>query len=670
MTEMPFGFTWCYEETDDEGEQCLVLILGDPEDVPPLDIDISNILPDQTITISPIDGVNQADANNYHFKLAFSPGILADPQAVGLESADWSISSVSNSDEDSIYLLWTGAETLLSSQNAMKVILTGVAAQSEVASQSVEISTTTADTEGTTTDVNISWKFYQGGIEVMSLAKIPEGGDYDENITLTLNMVQSTGKSNIPLYVGFVNCNKVLNTYDEASNLQLRITNTNLPAAADADLTFHYDSDINLSSQLVVTLEVGTETSVPWALATEDQVNDIAISIAGDQWKQNGDIEKIEIDGVVQALQWTFIPENADVVLAARKTMLINLDNIVTSHPTGETNLYLSYQYVPGYKDGQFVCQIEKAPLVFDTKVRVGMRKELEGLLNVKDGVSLYRGDIQHTGPILFRSDVDQSGDSDCALFYKQDETKPFVKLKHNGRLEINGPDAKQEIETQEMLKLQRPGVTGVKDANTVAFKVGAFEEVGSGGTQLDIVLSGTAQESNSWGENADTTVMILYANRDVRVKGRIKDKTGYVVPVGTIVPYAGTSAPQGWLWCHGQTFDTSDYPDLHDVLGSNQVPNLKNRFLVGAGDTYALNATGGEDQVILKVEQMPSHNHAPDSTFKYVLKVDGNCTTDKNNNTSGEPNLGSAKAMGSRGGGQSHENRPPYYALNYIIKA
>ena len=54
----------------------------------------------------------------------------------------------------------------------------------------------------------------------MTLTKIPESGDYDENITLTLNMVQSSGKSNIPLYVGFVNCNKVLNTYDEVSSLQ------------------------------------------------------------------------------------------------------------------------------------------------------------------------------------------------------------------------------------------------------------------------------------------------------------------------------------------------------------------------------------------------------------------------------------------------------------------
>ena len=46
MSEMPFGFTWCYEETEDEDEQCLVLIIGDPEEVPPLDINISNILSD------------------------------------------------------------------------------------------------------------------------------------------------------------------------------------------------------------------------------------------------------------------------------------------------------------------------------------------------------------------------------------------------------------------------------------------------------------------------------------------------------------------------------------------------------------------------------------------------------------------------------------------------
>ena len=142
MAEMPFGFTWCYEETEDDDEQCLVLVIGEPEDVPPLDIDISNILSDKTIAIKPIDGVSQPDADNYHFKLAFAPGILADPSAIAVESTDWLVSAESTGDGDYIYLLWTSAETYLNPDDTIKIILDGVAAQSEVASDSVELSTT------------------------------------------------------------------------------------------------------------------------------------------------------------------------------------------------------------------------------------------------------------------------------------------------------------------------------------------------------------------------------------------------------------------------------------------------------------------------------------------------------------------------------------------------
>ena len=606
MTEMPFGVTWCYEETDDEDEQCQVLIIEEPEEVPPLHINISNKLPDKTITINSVDGVNQADADNYHFKLAFLPGILSDPQAVGLESENWSISSVSNSDQDSIYLLWTGGETSLSPGEMIEVILTGVAAQSAVRT--------------TTTDVTINWQFEQGGIDIINIERIPDqDDDYDDNTTLKLDMVQSTGKSNIPLYAGFVNCNKVLNTNEEASSLQLRLTNTKLPGAANADLTFNYDSDINLCSQLVITLEVGTVTDVPWALAAEDEVNNIAISIAGDQWSQNGDdLNKIEVDGVVQALQWTFIPD-ADVVLAARETMLINLDNIITSHPTGETNLYLGYQYVPGYKDGQFVCQIEKAPLVFDTKVRVGMRKELDGLFNVKDGISLDSpGEIQHTGPLIFRSDIDKTGDSDSVQFYQQDNTSPLMRLSKDGSLYLT--------------------------------------------------------------------------DGQLKVGGRIQDLTGYVVPVGTIVPYAGDSAPQGWWICDGTDLGKDDYPELFDVIQHTyggegdtfKVPDLQGRVPVGKNsDTFkTLGSTGGEETHQLTKGEMPAHTHtvtdSGHSHSVYLYGNDGNNSNYHNVQRGGSDSHGSTPAtkretgitIDSTGSNYSHNNLQPYLTINYIIKA
>ncbi|NES68869.1 MAG: tail fiber protein, partial [Okeania sp. SIO2D1] len=79
-----------------------------------------------------------------------------------------------------------------------------------------------------------------------------------------------------------------------------------------------------------------------------------------------------------------------------------------------------------------------------------------------------------------------------------------------------------------------------------------------------------------------------------LHVNGRIKDKTGYVVPVGTIVAYAASSAPEGWLLCDGKSVSTSKYSDLYEVIGTTyggsnsnfNLPNLQGRVPVGYDET------------------------------------------------------------------------------------
>jgi hypothetical protein len=66
--------------------------------------------------------------------------------------------------------------------------------------------------------------------------------------------------------------------------------------------------------------------------------------------------------------------------------------------------------------------------------------------------------------------------------------------------------------------------------------------------------------------------------------------------PSGGIIMWSGSiaSIPAGWLLCNG----TSGTPDLRD------------RFIVGAGSTYAVNATGGFATYSLSTAQLPSHTH------------------------------------------------------------
>ena len=93
-------------------------------------------------------------------------------------------------------------------------------------------------------------------------------------------------------------------------------------------------------------------------------------------------------------------------------------------------------------------------------------------------------------------------------------------------------------------------------------------------------------------------------------------------------------------------------------------LPDLRDRFPVGAGSSYALNAKGGANTVTLGIDEMPAHTH--DIHYVYYNRGSGSSQTFGYLSTNG-PNLGLAE---SRGGGKAHENRPPYIALNFIIYA
>ncbi|MBN2542535.1 tail fiber protein [bacterium] len=192
-------------------------------------------------------------------------------------------------------------------------------------------------------------------------------------------------------------------------------------------------------------------------------------------------------------------------------------------------------------------------------------------------------------------------------------------------------------------------------------------------------------------------------------VKGRIKDQTGYVMPVGAVIPYAGSTAPTGWLMCDGTLYGTATYADLFAVIsytyggsGTNfRVPNLKGRVVVGLdgsdADFDALNDASGAKTHTLTVNEMPSHNHSCSTEGDHWHYIDspfdgaavkahstgltqGFLTSNEdgsddwyNDNfvdwmktdTDGDH----SHTIGNRGGDSAHNNLQPYRVLNYIIK-
>jgi microcystin-dependent protein len=161
-----------------------------------------------------------------------------------------------------------------------------------------------------------------------------------------------------------------------------------------------------------------------------------------------------------------------------------------------------------------------------------------------------------------------------------------------------------------------------------------------------------------------------------LEVNGRIADQTGPVMPVGTIIAFAGQNQPDGWLLCDGGPLPSGTvYAELRKVLGTSPLPDLRGRTLIGSGTpaassaTYNLRDMLGEEKHTLKIEEMPKHHHAGwgevfPTEWRYGV-------------TDSPKNLGSGASdhdnylynTSDTGGGQPFNNMQPSYVVNYIIK-
>ena len=127
-------------------------------------------------------------------------------------------------------------------------------------------------------------------------------------------------------------------------------------------------------------------------------------------------------------------------------------------------------------------------------------------------------------------------------------------------------------------------------------------------------------------------------------------------VPIGGIIMWSGTKAPNGWSLCDG----------------SNSTPDLRGRFVVSTNGDPAMGLTnlklgdvGGEEFHQLSVPEMPSHTHTtPTGAQNAGYSGGGNNTYNAGSVTGGaggDPTNSNATLP--------HNNMPPFYALAYIMK-
>jgi microcystin-dependent protein len=193
-------------------------------------------------------------------------------------------------------------------------------------------------------------------------------------------------------------------------------------------------------------------------------------------------------------------------------------------------------------------------------------------------------------------------------------------------------------------------------------------------------------------------------------------------MPVGALVPYAGSSAPTGFLLCDGSAVSRSTYADLFAAIATNfgvgdgsttfNLPDLRGRVVAGkddmggsganrlttagsAVDGLTLGASGGAQNITLTSAQMPSHTHVQDAhthtqnahghnlpsypsaggsnvwglqfwsanrtlTVDYAQNATQATTATNQNTTATNQNTG---------GGGAHSNVQPTLIMNYLIK-
>jgi microcystin-dependent protein len=161
----------------------------------------------------------------------------------------------------------------------------------------------------------------------------------------------------------------------------------------------------------------------------------------------------------------------------------------------------------------------------------------------------------------------------------------------------------------------------------------------------------------------------------DDLVLGALEQAGGWFVPTGTILDFAGTSAPTGFLGCDGAAVSRTTYAALFTAISTTwgvgdgattfNLPNFQRRVAVGSGGSgtatlaNTVGSTGGAETHTLTEAEMPAHTHGISNGAGDGAGGAGGSFASAN----------AAVQSASKGGGGAHNNMQPSAVVLKIIK-
>lgn len=153
----------------------------------------------------------------------------------------------------------------------------------------------------------------------------------------------------------------------------------------------------------------------------------------------------------------------------------------------------------------------------------------------------------------------------------------------------------------------------------------------------------------------------------------------------GMLLPTAADLGedPAGFMFCDGRELNIADQPALYESIGDKfnttgdgvitfNIPDMRGRSPIGAGQGASLTErllgdNGGEEEHTLTTEEMPEHNHDHSRPTSWGSDQGPGASIgwSRDNGVGANSNQPTANA----GGGQAHNNMPPFLVLNWLIK-